>query len=58
MKNVQDTVVNGVAAVQDKRQYARPEIEVVYLDEQPRLLAESVTRSFGAGLSDDDETDW
>ena len=31
-------VANDVATVQDKRQYVRPEIEVINLDEQPKLL--------------------
>ena len=50
---------NGVATVGEKRKYASPEIEVVNLDEQPKLLsASAVQRSFGAGLGDDEESDW
>ena len=50
-------VVNDAAT---KKKYVSPEIVVVNLDEQPKLLSAStgVTRSFGAGLSDDEETDW
>ena len=44
-------VANGVATVQDKRQYVRPEIEVVNLDEQPKLLS----ASFKSGFADDAE---
>ena len=52
-------VANGVAAVGEKRKYVSPEIEVVNLDEQPKLLAQSaVNRSFGAGFGDDSEEDW
>ncbi|MBQ4407816.1 MAG: hypothetical protein II852_12515 [Bacteroidales bacterium] len=38
MNKVQYKVVNGVATVQDKKKYVSPEIEVVNLDEQPKLL--------------------
>lgn len=41
MNKVQDTVANGVATVQDKWEYVRPQIEVVNLDEQPKLLSAS-----------------
>jgi hypothetical protein len=49
-------VANGVAIFGEKRKYARPEIEVVNLDEQPKLLSASATGSgkagWGNGLSD------
>ena len=51
-------VANDVATVQDKRQYVSPEIEVVNLDEQPKLLSASVgTRGLtnGGEWSDDEE---
>ena len=50
-------VANGVAAVGEKRKYVSPEIEVVNLDEQPKLLSASATSSYGASFSDieDDE---
>ena len=52
-------VANGVAAVGEKRKYVSPEIEVIDLDETPKLLsASAVQRSFGAGLGDDDEESW
>jgi hypothetical protein len=45
--------------VTGKRQYVAPEIEVINLDEQPKLLSGSaVPRSFGAGLGDDESEDW
>ncbi len=59
-ENFDINVANDVATIGVRRKYASPEIEVVNLDEQPKLLSAStgVTRSFGAGLSDDEETDW
>jgi len=39
-------VANDVATVQDKRKYASPEIEVVNLDEQPKLLSASTGAKF------------
>ena len=50
-------VANGVAIFGEKRKYASPEIEVVNLDEQPKLLAGSPTSSYGASFSgiEDDE---
>ena len=49
-------VVNGATT---KKKYVSPEIEVINLDEQPKLLsASAVQRSFGAGLGDDDSEDW
>ena len=50
------SVVNGVAT---KKKYVSPEIEVVNLDEQPKLLAQSVTG--GASWSNGgilDDGDW
>ncbi len=51
-------VANGVAIFGEKRKYASPEIEVVNLDEQPKLLSASATGSgtagWGNGLSDDE----
>ena len=52
MNKVQNTVVNGVATVRNKNKYASPEIEVINLDEQPKLLSAS-TR--GAGIEYDEE---
>jgi len=45
-------VANGVATFGEKKKYASPEIEVVNLDEQPKLLSAS-TR--GAGIEYDEE---
>lgn len=48
---------NGVATVGEKRKYASPEIEVINLDEQPKLLSASPTSSYGAsfdGIEDDE----
>ena len=50
-----ENVANGVAT---KKKYVSPEIEVINLDAQPMLLAQSATRSFGAGFADDNEEDW
>jgi len=50
-----ENVANGVAT---KKKYVSPEIEVIDLDAQPQLLAQSATRSFGAGFADDNEEDW
>ena len=44
-ENFDNKVANGVAT--EKKKYASPEIEVINLDEQPRLLAGST----GAGFS-------
>ncbi len=46
---------NGVATVGEKRKYVSPEIEVVNLDEQPKLL--SASGPYGASFHgiDDDE---
>ena len=58
MNKMQDKVANGVATVQDKRKYASPEIEVINLDEQPKLLSSSVNAGpYGAsfdGIEDDE----
>jgi len=46
-----------VATFGEKMEYVSPEIEVINLDEQPKLLAGSPTSSYGASFSDieDDE---
>ncbi|MBQ2097604.1 MAG: hypothetical protein II480_05475 [Bacteroidales bacterium] len=54
-ENFENNVANGVAT---KKKYVSPEIEVINLDAQPQLLAQSATRSFGAGFADDNEEDW
>ena len=55
-RRIENNVVNGATT---KKKYVSPEIEVVNLDEQPKLLsASAVQRSFGAGLGDDDSEDW
>ena len=51
------SVANEVAT---RRKYVSPEIEVVNLDEQPKLLSAS-TGSYstnGAGFDDADREDW
>ncbi len=48
---------NDVATIGVRRKYASPEIEVINLDEQPKLLAGSPTSSYGAsfdGIEDDE----
>ena len=49
---IDNKVANGVAT---KKKYVNPEIEVIDLDEQPKLL--SASGPYGAGLHgiDDDE---
>jgi hypothetical protein len=57
-RRFESKVANDVATIQDKRQYVRPEIEVVNLDEQPKLLsASTVQRNYGASFNgiDDEE---
>ena len=44
-------VANGVATFREKKKYVSPEIEVVNLDEQPKLL-------YATGNRDDDDPDW
>jgi len=52
-------VANDVATFGEKKEYVSPEIEVVNLDAQPQLLAQSaVNRSFGAGFGSDEEDEW
>lgn len=51
-----EEVANGVAT--KRKKYVSPEIVVINLDAQPQLLAQSATRSFGAGFADDNEEDW
>jgi hypothetical protein len=46
-------VANGVATFGEKKKYASPEIEVVNLEEQPKLLAQS----FKSGFADDAEAE-
>ncbi|MBR2104376.1 MAG: hypothetical protein IJ933_03725 [Bacteroidales bacterium] len=42
-----------------KKPYEKPEIEVVNLDSQPQLLAQSAVPSrFGAGFGEDEGNDW
>ena len=48
------SVVNGVAT---KKKYVSPEIEVINLDEQPKLLSASY-RTNGAGFDDADREEW
>jgi len=53
-RRIENNVVNGVTT---KKKYVSPEIEVVNLDEQPKLLAGSYTGTAGwggAGLSEED----
>ena len=47
---------NGVATVQDKRKYASPKIEVINLDEQPKLLSASTYSGSASfqGIEDED----
>ena len=53
-ENFDNTVANGVAT--KRKKYVSPEIEVIDLDEQPRLLAGSVgTRGLTNGGAWDDE---
>jgi len=54
IQRFESEVANGVATVQDKRKYARPEIEVVNLDEQPKLLSAS---TYSAGFKDIEDED-
>ncbi len=57
MNKMQKEVANGVATVRNRMKYASPEIEVINLDEQPKLLAGSPTSSYGAsfdGIEDDE----
>ena len=56
-QSFEENVANDVAT--KRKKYVSPEIEVIDLDEQPRLLSASgVNRSFGAGFGDDSEEDW
>jgi hypothetical protein len=57
-ENFDINVANDVATIGVRRKYASPEIEVVNLDEQPKLLSASVgTRGLtnGEEWSDDEE---
>ena len=47
-------VANGVVIFGEKRKYASPEIEVVNLDEQPKLLSAS---TYSAGFKDIEDED-
>ena len=52
----ENKVANGVATFGEKKKYVSPEIEVVNLDEQPKLLAQSFTGGAGTqGLSNGGE---
>jgi hypothetical protein len=53
-ENFEENVANGVATSPKKRKYVSPEIEVINIDEQPRLLADSF-RSFKSGFADEEE---
>ena len=53
-RRIENYVVNGATT---KKKYVSPEIEVINLDEQPKLLAGSYTGTAGwggAGLSEED----
>ncbi len=52
---MQKEVANGVATVRNRMKYASPEIEVINLDEQPKLLSASGTAGWGKGTLDDGE---
>ncbi len=54
IQRFESEVANGVATVQDKRKYASPEIEVVNLDEQPKLLSASTYSAGFQGIEDED----
>ena len=47
-------VANGVATFGEKKKYASPEIEVVNLDEQPKLLSASSYTTGFQGIEEDD----
>ena len=47
-------VANDVATFRKKKKYVRPEIEVVNLDEQPKLLSAST----GAGIEGVSRGSW
>ena len=56
-ENFEENVANDVAT--KRKKYVSPEIEVIDLDEQPKLLsASAVNRSFGADFGDDSSEDW
>ena len=49
-------VANGVATFGEKKKYASPEIEVINLDEQPKLLSASgVNGSYKSYFADESE---
>ena len=48
-------VANDVATFGEKKKYVSPEIEVVNLDEQPKLLTVSGTARWGNSLYDDND---
>jgi len=49
MNKMQKEVANGVATVRNRMKYASPEIEVINLDEQPKLLSASAKGTGTAG---------
>jgi len=51
-------VANGVATFGEKKKYASPEIVVVNLDEQPKLLSASNRGSFGLSGNEDADEEW
>ena len=54
MTEIKNTVMGSV-----KKPYEKPEIEVINLDAQPQLLAQSAVPSrFGAGFGEDEGSDW
>jgi len=56
IQRFESKVANDVATFGEKKKYVRPEIEVVNLDEQPKLL--SASGPYGAsfqGIEDDEE---
>ncbi len=53
-ENFDINVANDVATIGVRRKYASPEIEVVNLDEQPKLLSAS---TYSAGFKDIEDED-
>lgn len=52
MEKTNEVVVNDVTT---RNKYVKPEIEVIYLDEQPKLLSAS---NYGAGFKGVEREDW
>jgi len=58
MKEHFDNVV-ALDVATERKKYVSPEIEVINLDSQPQLLAQSAVPSrFGAGFGEDEGNDW